>query len=97
MHIIFSNEFGVLGGNVILNCTVYGLPIPEIIWIVNGTTILFTDMPIKTLDQPIVSILTLKNINYGHAGMYECFANNSLNDSVVSSKYLNVLGKFLHE
>jgi hypothetical protein len=61
------------GGDVQLKCTVKGLPMPTIQWLLNGNSV-DRDPHVNTQGGNLNITLLEKR----HAGIFQCFATNSL-------------------
>ena len=80
---------GTVSASLHLNCTVYGHPIPDIIWTKDGSNIVddiylgsgmryFITDPIVLSATERMGMLTIENLNYDDNGLYTCRANNTL-------------------
>ena len=94
------NITAILGGNLILNCSVSGVPLPNVVWIKNNeiyvNSHLIPNANISTTyinDHLVLSELTLYNISLSDSGEYKCHASNEHRSVNSSSSYVNILSK----
>lgn len=88
-----------------LNCTVSGLPLPQITWWMTGQdgiqemlttddyTMVEEEVSQNTVGQ-VSSRLVIQTVNSSHAGLYECVAVNSLGSDLTQAT-VTVYGEVL--
>ncbi|XP_019853400.1 PREDICTED: hemicentin-1-like [Amphimedon queenslandica] len=71
-------------GSARLSCTVYGLPVPSILWLKDGEILAETDNLTITIRESFtdttgqsVSVLSIVDLTLEDAGVYHCMANNT--------------------
>ena len=71
-------------GSASFSCTVYGLPVPSILWLKDGEILAETDnLTIITSESftnttgRSISVLSIVNLSLEDAGVYHCMANNT--------------------
>ena len=99
---VLSNEtFGILGGNISINCTAYGVPRPTVTWRKNNKHISSSSLGITIINDnvtvyQITSYLMLSHISHNDSGIYQCNASNELVEvkSIISSGRVSIFSKF---
>ena len=83
-----------------LNCSAMSLPIPEIVWIKDGTIvdegsdnrIDINQMLVMLSTDEVLSTLTIANLSLSDDGSYSCNASNDNGSAVSNTANLTVQG-----
>ena len=86
-----QNINGTAGGNITLQCSAFGYPVPSITWLKKGSPL----QPSYTvqiesheyINNTVTSTLSLSDLHDGDTSNYTCQANNSL------AQYVEVIGQ----
>ena len=100
IDVLLSKTFGILGGNVSINCTAYGVPRPTVTWRKNNEHISSSYPGITIINDnvtvhQVTSYLILSHISHNDSGIYQCNATNELVEvkSIMSSGIIDILSK----
>ena len=100
INVVSTKTFGILGGNMSLNCTAYGVPRPSVTWRKNNEHISSFSLDITIINDnmtvhQITSYLILSDISHNDSGIYHCNASNDLVEvkSIISSGRVYILSK----
>ncbi|KAF2895113.1 hypothetical protein ILUMI_11058 [Ignelater luminosus] len=85
-----KNEIAQLGKNVKLFCIFSGNPIPTVMWMKDGFAIEYS---YRVKQEYSGKILSIKNVNMTHQGIYTCEVSNGIGNAETRSIYLEVVGK----
>ena len=85
------------GNNITITCEATGIPLPTIVWTVNGRVLMSDSVNTTTGNGVVLRVtdtLTIMNVSREHTGVYTCSANNSVG-SDNSNITITVQCKFL--
>ena len=91
MHL--SNGTVVLGNAIILNCSVFGVPIPVVTWFKDGVNAIDNQYITNIIvENEVVSVLTIRDTKRASYGTYTCQASNDLVEkkSISASAYITI-------
>ena len=95
-----TKTFGILGSNISLNCTAYGVPRPTVIWRKNNEHVSSFSPGITIINNnvtayQVTSYLILSHISHNVSGIYHCNGTNELVEvkSILSSGRVYILSK----
>ena len=79
--------------DLVLVCTATGFPVPDIVWIHNGTVVDAaesdqTSITEVSMERQLMSTLTVTNTIFNNSGDYVCNATSSEFDPVISDPVL---------
>ena len=86
-----KNINGTAGGNITLQCSAFGYPVPSITWLKEGSplqpsyTVQIESH--KYINNTVTSTLSLSDLHDGDTSNYACQANNTL------AQYVEVIGQ----
>lgn len=96
MHL--SNGTVVLGNAIILNCSVFGVPIPVVTWFKDGVNAIDNQYITNIIvENEVVSVLTIRDTKRASYGTYTCQASNDLVEkkSISASAYITIYCELL--
>ena len=100
INVLLTKTFGILGGNMSINCTAYGVPRPTVTWRKNNEHISSFSSGITIINDnvtfhQVTSYLRLSHISHNDSGIYHCNASNELVEvkSNISSGRVSILSK----
>ena len=100
INILSTKTFGILGSNMSINCTAYGVPRPSVTWRKNNEDISSSSPGITIINDnvtvhQVTSYLMLSHISHNDGGIYHCNASNELVEvkSIISSGRVTILSK----
>lgn len=84
----------VIGQNIILNCSVLGVPRPVVTWLKDGVNVIDSQYIINNdiSDNRVLSVLTIDNSERTSEGNYMCQASNDLVEkkSINATAYITI-------
>ena len=99
---LVADNITVEGNNITITCEAIGIPLPAIVWTVNGTVLMsggninITTATIENGDMStITETLTIMNALRNLTGVYECSANNSVGSDTSSHIHITVQCKLV--
>lgn len=82
-----ENVNSTFGDDVRLSCPVFGIPTPEIEWLINGTSL--RDHPLRHHYTTNYTEMSIDRVTFSDGGTYQCNASNSYGYDVINL-YLQV-------